>query len=302
MTNITHIIFAGNAMRSICLLGVIRYLYCYNLQNNIKCIIGSSMGSFFGFALCLKIPYEDLEDYVKNIITDDTVTVIQKKDFANLFINNGMDKTINYLLYFRKYIKKKYDVEDITFLELAKKTGIDFNVSVTNINNYKNVILNLTNSPNVSVFDAIAASMTIPFMSEPVLIDGYYYIDGCLTNNFPIELFENVPRENILGVIVSVDDYTNFIPKDTEINFYTYATRIFEIIVKNTTLILPIIKIKNTDNLLIIKESHIASVNLDINKDYIRKDITIEDIDKLILQGYTQMFNNYSKSITTSFY
>jgi len=255
------------------------------------------MGSLFGFALCLKIPYEDLEIIVKKIISNDSLLVIKKEEFANLFINNGIDKTINYLTYFREYLKQKYDIEDITFLELGKKTGIDFNVSTTNVNNYKNTIFNLTNSPNVSVFDAIAASMSIPFLSEPVLIDGYYYVDGCITNNFPIELFDNIPHKNILGVIVNIDSCTDIIPKDTNIDFYNYAFRILEIILKNTTYVLPIIKIKETDYLLIIKESHIESVNLEIKKDYVRKDITIEDIDKLILQGYTNMYNKYNKDI-----
>ncbi len=51
---ITHLVFSGNALRSICLCGVLRYLYCYNLHTHIRDIAGTSMGAFFGLHLPLK--------------------------------------------------------------------------------------------------------------------------------------------------------------------------------------------------------------------------------------------------------
>lgn len=297
MKNITHLIFSGNAMRSICLLGIIRYLYCYNLHHNIKFVTGTSMGSFFGLAFSLKIPFEDLENYVKKITLDDSIMYIKKEDFGNLILNNGMDKTINYLKFFKEFIKKKYDIEDITFIDFAKKTGIDFNVSVTNVNTYENEILNLTNTPNVSVFDAVSASMTLPFISQPVLINGYYYIDGGLSNNFPIKLYDKIPKENILGVIVDINDYTDYIDKDSNINFYQYSLRIIQLLIKNTTFILQKSNIKDNDNenILFIHESPVDSINLNFNKNNIHKILSSEDIDKLIFQGYKDMFNYMKK-------
>lgn len=282
-------------MRSICLLGIIRYLYCYNLHHNIKFVTGTSMGSFFGLAFSLKIPFEDLEEYVKKITIDESLMYIKKEDFGNLIINNGMDKTINYLKFFKEFIKKKYNIEDITFIDFAKKTGIDFNVSVTNVNTYENEIFNLTNTPDISVFDAVAASMTLPFLSEPVLINGYYYIDGGLSNNFPIELYNNIPRENILAVVIDINDYNDFIAKDSNINFYKYSLRIIQLLIKNTSISIQKYKIKENDDFLFIYESPVNCIKLDFNKNNIHKILSSEDIDKLIFQGYKDIFNYMKK-------
>lgn len=297
MKKITHIIFAGHAMRSLNLLGVLRYLYFYNLHNDIKSVIGSSMGSFFGLALTLKIPFEDLEKYIKKIVEDDEIMNIKTEHFSNLFMNNGIDKTYNYLIYFKEYIKKKYDIEDITFIELAKKTGIDFNVSTTNVNNYKNQIFNLTNTPNVSVFDAVSASMTLPFLSQPVLIDGYYYIDGGITNNFPIELYNDIPKENVLGVITIIEDHVaDNIPKNSNINFYDYSLRILNFLIINTTLTMLTSKInKNNNHILTIDKSSILSFDVEINNNIIHKKMSIDDVDKLIFEGYKYMFDYMKK-------
>jgi len=293
MKKITHIIFAGHAMRSLNLLGVLRYLYFYNLHNDIKSVIGSSMGSFFGLALTLKIPFEELEKNIKKIIENDEIMNIKTEHFSNLFMNNGIDKTYNYLIYFKEYIKKKYDIEDITFIELAKKTGIDFNVSTTNVNNYKNQIFNLTNTPNVSVFDAVSASMTLPFLSQPVLIDGYYYIDGGITNNFPIELYNDIPKENVLGVITIIEDHIeNNIPKDSNINFYDYSLRILNFLIINTTLTILTSKInKNNNHIVTIDKSSISSFDVEINNNIIHKKMSLSDVDKLIFEGYKYMFD-----------
>ena len=35
-----------------------------------------------------------------NLSNDEEIIEIKKEEFANLFINNGIDKTINYLTYF----------------------------------------------------------------------------------------------------------------------------------------------------------------------------------------------------------
>ena len=294
MKKITHIIFSGHAMRSLNLLGILRYLYFYNLHNDIKSIIGTSMGSFFGLALTLKIPFEDLEQYIKKIINNEDIMSIKTDQISNLFINNGIDKTSNYLIYLKEFIKKKYDIEDITFIELAKKTGIDFNVSTTNVNNYKNYIFNLTNTPNVSVFDAVSASMTLPFLSQPVLIDGYYYIDGGITNNFPIELYNNIPVENILSVITIIEDhYEDIIPKNNNINFYDYSLRILNFLIINTTVTMLTTKINKNknNNILIIDKSSVLSLNVEINNNNIHKKMSIDDVDKLIFEGYKYIFD-----------
>lgn len=294
MKNITHLIFSGNALNSLNLLGVLRYIYFNKLEGNIKNVAGVSMGSLFCLAFALKIPFDELEIIIKETIEDFDNTHIKKSEFKNLFIKNGIDKTINYMKKFKEYVKNKYDQDDMTFIELSKKTGINLYVCSFNINICENFTFNINDTPNVSIFNAVASSMTIPFLSQPILIDGYYYIDGGILNNFPIEIFKDVPIENILGVTYLIEKYKkNIIPKDTTISFYNFIIQIINIFFK----ILDIVTIKtklNNDysNFLIFKDSPLdGPLPIEITKDHIIKKITIKDVDNLIFQGYKEMHN-----------
>ena len=47
MKYFTHLVFSGSALRSFCLLGILRYIYFNKMDNHIKNAAGTSMGSFF---------------------------------------------------------------------------------------------------------------------------------------------------------------------------------------------------------------------------------------------------------------
>ena len=42
MKFITHLVLAGNALKSLCLCGVLRYIYSYNIDKNIHDIAATS--------------------------------------------------------------------------------------------------------------------------------------------------------------------------------------------------------------------------------------------------------------------
>ena len=200
MKYITHLIFSGNALKSLTLCGVLRYLYFYNLDRNIHDVAATSMGAFFAVAFALKIPIEKLEEMILKATNDDKITKFHPSTFMNIINNFGLCCSIDYLNIYKEYLKEVYDIEDITFLELSKKTGVNIYISTTRVDTGTNMIFNVNDTPNVSVLKAVAASMCIPMLSQPILIDGYYYIDGYLTNNFPLEMFTHINNDNILAI------------------------------------------------------------------------------------------------------
>ena len=212
MKKITHIVFSGNALKSLCLCGMLRYIYCYNLDLNIRDVSATSMGAFFALAFALKIPIEDLEDIIYNTCNNIDNSRLYPHLIIDFMNNYGFTSSLNYLLEIKKYVKKVYDMDDMTFLELSKKTGINIYVSTTRVNDGFNKIFNVNDTPDVSVFDAVSASMCLPIIAKPVMIDGIYYIDGFLSNNFPCEVFSNINKDNILGVAVYLDE-ENYINK-----------------------------------------------------------------------------------------
>ena len=297
MKTITHLVFGGNALRTLCLCGILRYLYCYNLDKLIRDVAGTSMGAFFSLAFALKIPIEQLESYIYKTCNNPKLTKIETSSFLNMIDSYGLGSSIEYLEVIKEFIKETYNQEDLTFLELSKKTGINLYVSATRINDGSNVIFNVNDTPNVSVIEAVAASMCVPFLSKPINIDGYYYIDGYLTNNFPLDCFSNVNKDNILGVAVYVDkDYMMpSIPQNQELSFPTYLYNILYIFYNNTYKLCYYNKFSSHSNFLIIKNSPIRSIfdpNINENENYIDFSLSETDINNLFLQGFKEI-NDY---------
>lgn len=296
MKYFTHMVCSGSALRSLCLLGVLRYIYFNKMENYIKNVAGSSMGAFFCLVFALKIPVDELEELLTETIK--VSATISSSSILNIFTELGFNDAKNYLYGIRKYLKKKYSMDDITFIELSKMTGVNIYVSTTRINDGKNIIFNVNDYPNVSVLDTIAASMCIPTVTKPVKIEKYYYIDGCITNNLPYDVFKEVNQDNILNIAIYVkSDYevSNLLDRDDDINFFEYYKQITTIIYANSLYYTYISRLEKFKNPLLITESPITTFyKLKINDNEIKFNILKDDIDNLTLQGFTDM-SNYMK-------
>jgi len=291
MKHFTHLVCSGSALRSLCLLGVLRYIYFNKMENYIKNAAGSSMGAFFCLAFALKIPVDKLEEILSETIK--VAATISSSSILNIFTELGFNDAKNYLYGIKKYIKEKYDMDDITFIQLSKMTGVNVYVSTTRINDGKNIIFNVNDYPNVSVLDAIAASMCIPIITKPIKIDKYYYIDGCISNNLPYDVFKEVNHDNILNIAIYVkSDYevANLLDKEDDINFLEYYKQITSIIYANSLYYTYISRVEKFKNPLLITESPITTFyKLKIDDNEFKFNILKEDIDNLILQGFTDM-------------
>jgi len=205
--NITHLVISGGGMRGAVYIGALRYLYLENLHKNITHISGTSIGAFIGLAIAFKLDIEDIEDIVKTAINDTKLCNIPYKNCIKIITECGLTNIDLLTNHMKNKIKTKYKNldEKITFLYLAKRFGVNYYISTTNIYTCKNKMFCLEDTPNVCVFKACAASMSIPLLFKPTKIGGDYYYDGGLTNNLPINIFKDVPYDNILGLLIHKD-------------------------------------------------------------------------------------------------
>jgi hypothetical protein len=292
MKYFSHLVFSGSAIRSLCLLGILRYIYFNKMENYIKNVAGTSMGAFFSLAFALKIPVDELEIIVIKTINNQNITIIPTNKIIDFFMNLGLIDSKLYLKEIKEYVKNKYDLDDITFMELSKMTGVNIYVSTTRINDGMNYIFNVDDTPNISVFDAIAASMCIPILSKPVRIDNIYYVDGCISNNLPYDVFKNINQKDILCVAIYVkSDYEipviSDLKEDEEMNLSDYFKQICTILYTYSTKYSYTNRIENFKNPLIITKSHFKTFyNLEITKKELKFNISEDDIETLILQGF----------------
>jgi|TARA_Y100000385_G_C13006839_1_gene599822 predicted acylesterase/phospholipase RssA len=294
-------VISGGGLYGISMLGVLRYLYIEKKIINIKYISCNSIGSLFGLIICLKIPIEDIEDLVKET-TKENYYVLTKKNISNIFTDNGIFDISLILTKIKKYIEKKYNIKDINFIELSKKFGYNLYISATNINKLKNKIFSVDNTPNISIYDAVSASMALPFIFKPIKIDKEYYIDGIFSNNFPINIFKNIHKDNILAIAFKIkkDYYIKELEIDKKINFINYSKRLFNLIINNSTKITFDNYLNNYQSeLLLIDELPLdTSIPIKINKNEIVYKFNDVDIDNLILEGFiktSEFFNHIKK-------
>jgi len=163
------------------------------------------------------------------------------------------------------------------------------------VNNENNYIFSLENTPDVSVIDAICASMSVPFLFIPCKIGDTIYVDGGMSNNFPINIFENVDKNNILGIIINtITELTNISNNKDTYNFIDYLLVVIKSVLKNSSQYTTL-KYLNED-LLIIKDLPIKSLfNYTKKDDGYVKEISNDVFDNMILKGFIDI-SRYMKN------
>ena len=221
--------------------------------------------------------------------------IIDNKNLGNVFLYNGIIDLNIILNKLRKHVNNKYNINDITFIELSKKFGKNLYISTTNINTGENVIFSTDNYPNISIFDATCASMSVPYLAIPVKINNEYYIDGLLTNNFPLNIFKNIHKDNILGIVIKIAS-DNSLKKLENMSFTDFNKRMLEMLLINTTESAFIKYInENNANIVLIEDSPIRDyIPFEINNKCVDIEFSNDDIDNLILDGFIKISNYFN--------
>jgi len=92
---------------------------------------------------------------------------------------------------------------DITFDDLTKEGCVPLKIVATDLRNRSARIYSASGGHdyNGSVIDAVRASMSYPFVFCPVLMNNTFLVDGGVSSNLPIFLFENERRTDRSPVI-----------------------------------------------------------------------------------------------------
>jgi NTE family protein len=94
---------------------------------------------------------------------------------------------------------------DLTFAQLsalaAREPSRFRNLYVVSTNLSRQVpeVFSAQTRPDVQVWQAVRMSMSIPGFFEAVRFNGDYYVDGGISWNYPIDLFDGLIRQPILG-------------------------------------------------------------------------------------------------------
>ncbi len=216
-TQIENLVFEGAGIRGIAYSGVIYQLEKAGITENIKKVGGTSAGAIT--ALMLSLGYTSSEIY--EIISS---TKFQSFNDGQFIFIGGIYRMNNRFGWYRsdafntwleKIIRDKTGNANITFAELKENGFKDLYVTGTCLNRQQLLVFSVETYPSMKIKDAVRASMSIPLYFEAVFIDsiGNCYknkksganldivVDGGITGNFPIFLFDTYVKDSLQGKI-----------------------------------------------------------------------------------------------------
>ena len=209
----SNLVLSGGALKAVVLLGAVKYLEEKDLIKHFKNYVGSSAGAIIIFFMI--IGYKSYE--IKDILIEEINNIVDL-DFENIddfFINYGIDNTDRNKDILKKYLIKKTKLNDITFIEFAKKYGLNFTITGTNLTTRNTDYFNVDNFPNMSMIDALVITSCIPLIYKPIEYNDNLYIDGGIYNNFAYNYYKN--KNDSLGINVT---YNYSRKNDTFINYF----------------------------------------------------------------------------------
>lgn len=277
LKNIKNIVFSGASTKIFLFIGFLKYIKEYDLSilDNIKNYAGTSSGSLICCGLVLGFSVEEIEELLIRLDFSNFKD-INSDGILSFFDNYGLDDCNHFEKLFRIMIKKKVDDENITFNELYKITNKNLIISATNLNRKQTTYFSYENTPDIKVIDALIASISIPILYIPKKIDDDLYLDGGITNHFPINIFKNSKKETIGAIILSNkkrNELTNIFDIISSIVFCGFENQCNGIL-------------KEYKNVIVL-DNDIDSLDFNIIKELKIK--TIND-------GYDQTYNYFKKN------
>ncbi len=146
--------------------------------------VGTSAGSIMSYLFTLGYSIHDIGDFILDFNFQALESDIS---IDGLLESHGLNNGIKIIVLMSNFLKEKYNLEDINFIDHYKLTGKKLTIIGTNFSKACETVFNYETYPSMSVITAIRISCSIPVIFEPVLFDGDYYIDGGLINNFPLK-------------------------------------------------------------------------------------------------------------------
>lgn len=195
------IILAGGGAKSMSALGALHVLKRIGQLDRAKIYAGTSAGAIVAAGLILdREPIEMVKKFTENSYKP----TFDLQNFGNAF---GLDTGENLF----EWIDVVLGQESHTFRSLYERTGKTLIVCATNLSVSEPVYFSHTTSPDMDVKLAIRMSCSLPVYFSAVKFQDNVFVDGALTDPFPIEYVMNMSN-NVLGIRYESSEYKTPMP------------------------------------------------------------------------------------------
>lgn len=215
------IVLSGGSIHSILMLGSLQYAADNNLLYKIQTYVGTSAGAICCYLLAIGYTPTEIMVYLC------TKQILENMKDINIvsMINGGGGTSFSYINEQLEMMTIEKIGRLITIKELYTLFNKKFICTTYNLTLGKPEILNYETYPDMPCLIALRMSCNIPFVFEKFQYLGSNYIDGGISNNFPIDIADNYGNK-ILGIVL-YDVNKNF--NETNNNTLNYLYEIMYI-------------------------------------------------------------------------
>jgi NTE family protein len=190
--------FQGGGVKGIAYCGVLKCLHDRGHFDNIKRVVGTSVGSIIAMLFACGYDANEISEVMSNVdyskMEDNSWFVT--RDIYRLVTNFGYNKGTELKRLLEEMVKKKTGSKTTTLLEMQTRSHMQFTCVSVDIAARKVVLLNHETAPSMPIALAVLSSCSVPFIFPPVRWGKMVLIDGGCTSNFPIDVYEG---EGVVG-------------------------------------------------------------------------------------------------------
>jgi NTE family protein len=189
------LVLAGGGSKGILTLGALQYCYDNDILKNVQTYFGTSIGAIISYLLI--IGYSPIEIIVY-ICSNQSFEKLNEFNILSLLRGNGACSfnIINEVL-------EKMTIDKVGFFPTLEDLKNKFNkklfVTTYNITENKTEYLSYENYPNLPSLIALRMTSNVPLVFEKYKYGNSFYIDGGISNNFPIDIAEKYGK-HIFGI------------------------------------------------------------------------------------------------------
>jgi hypothetical protein len=288
-------VFGGGGFYGLVYVGVLRYLYQEGLDKSIKTVAGTSVGAMFATFFVLGMSCDEVEMMAYN--WDETCISFGVSDIVNLPEKLGLISGESFVS------KLKERLQNMTFLDVSKKSGKDLVICATHVATMKPVYFSVDTTPHVRVIDALRASTAIPLIVAPVQIGDDFYIDGFVTHDMPFKSIEKniLSPKNVLLIRLAGIESPNFEYASNKTNTNGKFTSLINYVLYIINAVVYSHQVEQLvssiyPHFILIKNIPVQQMSIKMNENHNRFNSNIPDkkiIDECIMLGYKALHDHF---------
>jgi NTE family protein len=210
------LVIAGGSTKGILTLGALQYAYDNYMLKKINTFIGTSSGSIICFLLLIGYTPTEIMVY---LCTNHFTEKLQNFNIVSMINGNG---ATSFSTVYEQL--EKMTIEKLGYLPTFENINENFKkklICVTyNISDDKTEYISYDTHPHLPCLIALKMSSNLPLIFEKYKYGDKFYIDGGITDNFPIDLGDKIGNK-VLGLLISHES-ENFNHLDENMLEYIY--------------------------------------------------------------------------------